>query len=71
MVGMRDWMLRLGERMMLCAWTAEPSKYANGKAATANANAARRVFIRQLAQSWTMRPRVHAASSKRCAGSTV
>src|ERR1700680_3454572 len=65
MVGMRDWILMLGERIALWACTAEPSRPANGNAATASVNAARRILIRQLARSWTMRPRVQAVSSTR------
>ena len=54
---MRDWTLMLGERMMLCAWTADPSGQTSGKTADASASAARRAVIRQFARSWTMGPR--------------
>src|ERR1700726_868614 len=55
MVGMRGAMLRLGERMKLCASTAVPAKHANVNAAAAGA--ARRAINRQFAPSWTMGPR--------------
>src|ERR1700722_8473523 len=68
MVGMRDPMLMLGERMKACARTDGLSRYTNGKAARVNASAARRIFISQLARSWTMGPRVHAGSEEAFAG---
>ena len=58
MLGIREPMLRLGERMKLCAQTAVPARYANSEAPAINTSAARRVFIRQLARSWTMGPRI-------------
>jgi hypothetical protein len=58
MVGTREPMLRLGVRMMLCAYARETSRPANSDAAVVNSNASRRVFIRQLARSSSMCPRI-------------
>jgi hypothetical protein len=46
MLGIRDSMLPLGERMKRCARTAGPSKYPTSNAVLAST--ARRIFIRQL-----------------------
>ena len=54
MEGTREPMLRLGVRMMLCAYIRETSRLANSAAAVVNTTAARRVFIRQLARSSSM-----------------
>src|SRR4051794_26856126 len=54
MVGIRDWMLRLGERRALGPKTAGTSRQATDRPVKASANAARRVLISQFARSWTM-----------------
>ena len=55
MFGMRDGMLKLGERIKLCASTARISITANDNTAAANANAVRAI-LRQFARSWSMGP---------------
>src|SRR5665213_3943711 len=71
MLGTRAPMLRLGERMMLCASTAAPSKYASGIAATVSASIACRALLRQLAPSWTMKPQAFALAIARRAAQGV
>ena len=54
MAGIRDWMLRLGERMAPCACTAGTARQPTDKPVAINANAPRRVRISKFARSWTM-----------------
>src|SRR6185312_1518268 len=51
MVGTREPTLRLGVRMMLCAWTAEAANASNGNSAADRIKARRRFFIRQFKPS--------------------
>jgi hypothetical protein len=59
MVGMRDSMLMLGERMKPCAWAAGPARQANGNAADSSA----RAVIRRFAHLWIMGPPAYAADT--------